>query len=765
MLRRTDTKSMDTDNEYQLSRNQAKPALPSSDMGGEVEDQSVDLAWVISVIRRRAAVMFVSGVVLTTLVGGLIVVTAKRSVIDYQGSFRVLIEPATVEGRLSRLSLLAQSGVNIPSNEISTIGNSDLVDYETQIRVLKSPKIMNTLIEKIKVRYPEVTYGKLIENLVIKRISYENEGKLVGTKLLDVTYQDPSTEKIQYVLEQLSDTFLNYSLQERLTSLQKGLGFIESQIPEVQKQVNSLQFQMQQLREQQNMTTPDLTAKNLGEQANFLESERLKALTELAQTQGAYNQIGQDLSRGNATSILTREWQTYQGILGQLQSIDGQIGVAKGQFLEDSPPIQASRDQRANLLEAMQEQARVVQKTIANRMGELDSRLVGINRQQGEINQRVTVFADVVRRYSDIERELTIATDSLKQLLAKREAIKLDSSQREIPWEVVSPPEVWLDKKDKPVPVEAQKTSRTVAIAAVLSMLFGVGIGFIVEIMNTVFHTSEEIRGATRLRLLGTVPFDQELKKRQRKLKRLAMLLERSNKSEPDSDQYQSKESPYFIEAFRSLYTNIRLLSSNNPIQSLVISSAAPGDGKSTVATQLARTAASIGVRVLLVDGDLRNPQIHQCVGLSNQRGLSEAIATDISLNDVIQVCPQEENLFVLTAGRYSSEPIKLLSSDKMQYLMEQFQAFFDLVIYDSPPLLGLSDATILEASTDGLILVVSVAKTDRNIVKRALDGLKVSGASVLGVVANGIKGKVPKAYNPYHRSYRRPKAEQEINL
>lgn len=756
---------MDTDNEYQLSRNQANQSLqaPETDSGGD--EQSVDLAWVISVIRRRAAIMFVSGVVLTTLIGGLVVVMARRSIIDYQGSFRMLVEPVTVEGRLAKLSLMAQSGVNINSSDISTIGNSDLVDYETQIRVLKSPKLMGPLMQEIKARYPDINYAKLIGNLTITRISYEREAKLVGTKLLDVTYQDPDPEKIQYILGKLSDTFLNYSLQERLTSLRQGLTFIDSQIPQVEKQVNSLQFQMQQLREQQNMTTPELAAKNLGDQSNYLESEKLKALTELAQTQGTYSQIVQDLSGGNPASALAREQQTYQGILGQLQSIDGQIGVAKAQFLEDSPPIQALRDQRTGVVEAMREQGQIMQQTIANRIKEINSRVDGITRQQQDVNQRVTVFADVVRRYSDIDRELTITTDSLKQLLAKRETIKLDSSQREIPWEVLSPPEVWLDNTGKPMPVEAQKTSRTVAIVAVLSMLFGVGIGFIVEIMNTVFHTAEEIRGATRLRLLGAIPFDQELKKRQRKFKKLAMLLERSTKPATNSEQYQAQESPYFTEAFRSLYTNIRLLSANNPIQSLVISSATPGDGKSTVATQLARTAASIGVRVLLVDGDLRNPQIHQCVGLSNQKGLSDAIATDISLNDVIQVCPTEENLFVLTAGRHNSEPIKLLSSDKMQYLMEQFQAFFDLVIYDSPPLVGLSDASILEANTDGLILVVSIAKTDRAMVKRALDGLKVSGASVLGVLANGLKGKAPKVYSPYYRNYRRPKAEQEINL
>jgi capsular exopolysaccharide synthesis family protein len=684
----------------------------------------------------------------------------------------MLIEPVTAEGRLAKLSVLAQSGVGISTNDISRLGDSDLVDYETQIRVLKSPKLMEPLIKELQSRYPDINYSKLLETLSISRITYELDGKKLGTKLLDVVYQDPDTEKINYVLTRLADTFLNYSLQDRLTGLNQGISFIESQIPEVQQKVNSLQFQMQQLREQYNMTTPELAAKNLGDQANYLESERLKALSELSQTQGAYAQIVQDLNRGNPTSVLAREWQTYQGLLGQLQSIDGQIAVASGQFLEDSPPIQALRDQRSKTLIAMEEQGRTVQQTIANRMGELDARVAGISRQQGEVNQRVSVFADVVRRYSDIERDLTIATDSLKQILSKREALKLDSSQRQIPWEMVSPPEVWLDKKGKPIPVEAQKTSRTLAIVVVLSMLFGVGIGFIVEIMNTVFHTAEEVRGATKLRLLGTIPFDQELKKRQRKFKRLASLLELAKKKEPNIEkaeqaveQSQATESPYFLEAFRSLYTNIRLLSANNPIQSLVISSAVPGDGKSTVATQLARTAASIGVRVLLVDGDLRNPQIHQVVGLSNQRGLSDAIATDISLNDVIQVSPTDENLFVLTGGRYNADPIKLLSSDKMQYLMEQFQAFFDLVIYDSPPLVGLSDAPILEANTDGLILVVSLAKTDRAMVKRALDGLKVSGASVLGVVANGFKTKMPKSYSTYGNNYRRPKKEQEVNL
>ncbi len=172
----------------------------------------------------------------------------------------------------------------------------------------------------------------------------------------------------------------------------------------------------------------------------------------------------------------------------------------------------------------------------------------------------------------------------------------------------------------------------------------------------------------------------------------------------------------------------------------MVIGSAEAGDGKSTVALHLAEAAAAIGQRVLLVDADLRSPQLHTRLDLPNFQGLTDAISTDISLNDLIQRPSGENTLFVLTSGSVPDDPIKLLSSKKMHALMEQFQDFFDLVIYDTPPIMGLADGSILADQTDGLILVVGLAKTDRASISKALEELKISGAPVLGVVANKLK-------------------------
>jgi capsular exopolysaccharide synthesis family protein len=403
------------------------------------------------------------------------------------------------------------------------------------------------------------------------------------------------------------------------------------------------------------------------------------------------------------------------------------------------------------------QEARKSLTNIAGRIQELEARERSLKASEEVITQQIKVFPEVIRRYSDLTRELQVATDSLKEFLEKRESLKLDASQREIPWELIAPPEIPRDKTGKLVPASERQTKRQLSIAAILSLLLGIGIGFVVEILHTVFHTPDEIKAATRLRLLGVIPFAKELKKLDKRPKRLAPAFPEQVNSPallPRYGQVSNEQTASFLEAFRSLYTNIRLLSARKPIHSLAIGSAVPGDGKTSVALYLARTAASIGQRVLLVDADLRRPQLHLRLGLANTEGLNEVITTDLSLNDAIQQSSVEENLFVLTAGQPTTDSIKLLSSAKMQYLMEQFQAFFDLVIYDTPPLLGLADGNIVAAHTDGIILVVGLEKTDRLLLTKSMEGLKIAGASVLGVVANGIKGYTADAYTLDHRQY-----------
>ena len=204
-----------------------------------------------------------------------------------------------------------------------------------------------------------------------------------------------------------------------------------------------------------------------------------------------------------------------------------------------------------------------------------------------------------------------------------------------------------------------------------------------------------------------------------------------------------------FSEAFRSLYTNIRLLGSDAPIRSLVISSSMPGEGKSTVSVYLAQAAAALGQRVLLVDTDLRRPKVHERLGLPNTVGLSNVISLDLEVDQAVQPYPLEPNLSVLTSGQLPPDSTKLLSSQKMQNLMAQFRETYDLVIYDTPPLTGFADTKLVASQTDGIIMVVGLGKTKRAVLSQALASIKLFSVPVLGMVANGSQEQAV-AYDTY---------------
>jgi capsular exopolysaccharide synthesis family protein len=159
-----------------------------------------------------------------------------------------------------------------------------------------------------------------------------------------------------------------------------------------------------------------------------------------------------------------------------------------------------------------------------------------------------------------------------------------------------------------------------------------------------------------------------------------------------------------------------------------------------------------MGQRVLIVDADMRRPQLHQCLGLNNMRGLSNVLASGVDPDQVIQTV--DPNLSVLTAGQIPPDPTKLLSSNRMKQLIDQFKDTYDLVLYDTPPLLGLADGSLLAGYLDGVVLVVGLGKTNRQSIKSVIDNLKVSSVPILGIVANGLTHSATYNTDYYYQHY-----------
>ncbi|WP_342541574.1 CpsD/CapB family tyrosine-protein kinase [Paenisporosarcina sp. FSL H8-0542] len=210
----------------------------------------------------------------------------------------------------------------------------------------------------------------------------------------------------------------------------------------------------------------------------------------------------------------------------------------------------------------------------------------------------------------------------------------------------------------------------------------------------------------------------------------------------------ENSKSP-ISEQYRTLRTNIQYSSVDKELKSIIITSPNPGEGKSTTIANLAIVFAQQGKKVLLVDADLRKPTIHYTFNINNTKGLTNLLMKKASLGDVIQQTPVL-NLFLLPSGTIPPYPAELLQSEMMSQLMDRLKASFDLILFDTPPILAVADAQILANKSDGSILVVKSGSTEKEGAVRSKDILMSSRSKLLGVVLNN---KMMKD-SPYQTTY-----------
>jgi polysaccharide biosynthesis transport protein len=428
-----------------------------------------------------------------------------------------------------------------------------------------------------------------------------------------------------------------------------------------------------------------------------------------------------------------------------VRQLEAQIAEDSARYQAVNPSIQALKNKRDNLLPLLHQEAlrslNVKVATTATQLQALEVQNRELAKAEQKLEQKRKQLPDLTRQYTEMQRGLQVATESLNRFLATRENLQIQIAQTELPWQLIQLPStpkstVSLDIKPR------------LLMGLLGSLALGIGVAVLIEKLDNTYHTALELKERIKLPLLGTIPFEKLLQSEQnRPTKQKAASVELPNllhQSIADlavvPHQDYNNYSVKFVEALRVLYTNIQFLSSDRPVRSIVISSAMSADGKSTVAFNLAQIAATMGLRVLLVDADMRQPQIHTLSNLNNLWGLSNLISTNLPLNDVLRQIPSMKQLSVITSGPIPPDPTKLLSSEKMKLLMEEFHNSFDLVIYDAPKLVGLADASLLIPHTNGILLVVRMDKTDSSVLKRALDNLKLSRINVLGVIGNAQK-------------------------
>ena len=231
------------------------------------------------------------------------------------------------------------------------------------------------------------------------------------------------------------------------------------------------------------------------------------------------------------------------------------------------------------------------------------------------------------------------------------------------------------------------------------------------------------------------------------------MLFKRKQKKPQDDRSglvVVNKPTSVVSEQFRTLRTNIQFSMIDDTLKTIVVTSAEPNAGKSTVSANLAATFASEEKKVLLVDADLRKPTIHKIFKVRNKDGLTTLLTNRDTQLDEVVYGTQKEGLFILTSGAIPPNPAELLGSKRMLEIIKEMEAYFDLIVFDMPPILAVTDAQVMASKVDGTLFVIPKGSTKQDLILKSKDLLEKVNANVLGAVLNRVNKSDEEYYYYY---------------
>lgn len=460
---------------------------------------------------------------------------------------------------------------------------------------------------------------------------------------------------------------------------------------------------------------------------SILTSERLaRTYSEMMTKQPVLEEALKDLNVDPATArslparINVNLVRDTQLMVLQVESEDPELAMN----LANAIPVAFSRKNAAVQTERYADSK-------ANLTVEIDALKEQIAGKQTEINA-IGTPADVAKEseLARLQTELTQLRQSLAYLLQSFENIRLAEAQSTS--NIVTVEEATLPKS----PIRPRTVQNTL-LGALVGLMLSIGVVFLIEYLDDRIRSPDQIDKVLKLPVVGLIAKMSNGYHGTGKHRLVAV-------REPRSP---------VVEAFRSLRTNIQFAGVDQPIRTLLVTSAGPSEGKSTVASNLAVVMAQAGLKVVMVDADLRRPTLHKQFNQVNRSGLTDMILRDPSQWSGLAIASGVPNLSLLLSGSLPPNPSELLGSKRMHQLIDHLHQAYDVVIIDAPPLLPVTDALVLSALTDGVLMVIDYGSTRIGEAVQGKTQLDQSGARILGVVMN----KIPtgrRGYSYYYRHY-----------
>ncbi|MBI4726046.1 polysaccharide biosynthesis tyrosine autokinase [candidate division TA06 bacterium] len=639
-----------------------------------------------------------------------------------------------------------------------------------QIEEIKSRALAEEVVRLLDPEYSQILLRGRDRNLSPERQSYKltqiiknsiSAEPIRDSDVILIKVQGPTPEAVAHIANLVAEVIKERSAAVKREQASSTRKFIEAQLPSVEATLNKAEEAIKSFKSQNQVVSLSDEAKEILSRATEADKQLIVASTERQSIEGRLTAIYDQLkAQGSLTenSLALSAGSMADSLRSSLVNL--QMEIIKLQvkgYAPDHPQIKNLNAQIANvksrLLEELQ---KITQKSVLSPMPQIQSLLDQIpplQIQMATLTARELALKTILSQYdfglsklpnkelqlARLLRAKEVGESVYRLLLGKHEEAKITEAGKIGNVRVI-------DQAQPPqFPIKPRKVLNF-AIGLVVGITLGVGLSFFLDSLDNSVKTAEDIEHTFELPVLGLIPaIHSEDGKTFRKngndeVARISATL--VTKYTPRS---------HVSEAYRSLRTNIQFSRIDDPLKTVVISSAGPFEGKSTSAANLAITTALSGIRTLLVDADLRRPVIHSLFGLEREPGLSNLLAERLPLEKVVRPSGIE-NLSILTCGAVPPNPSELLGSQRMRDTLKLLSQQYDLALFDSPPVITVTDTAVLSSQVDGIVLVVKSHVTDKRALTRAKTILTNLKANILGVVLNKIElSGLAGSYNYYY--------------
>jgi polysaccharide biosynthesis transport protein len=621
--------------------------------------------------------------------------------------------------------------------------------YDTQLQLIKSTAVAQKVVKKLNLEsayemyFPESKsmfpkdkpkadmLAEIIRNSIMV-------APVKNTKIVNISYMSPNPDFAVLVANSVAEAYIEEMLEMRMSFSRYSIAWMTEKAEEEKRKLENSEKSLQDyMRSHDILNLQDRIALTPEKLTEF-NTQMIKAETRRKELEALYNQIMRTGIKGAETIPAITSDPTFLSIRNQIMSAEQNIDDLSKKYGKKHPSMMKAEEELKILLQKKNQE---INRIIASIKNEYELARANESSLRGAVSNTRTEAINLNEKYVQYG-VLAREAETNKQLY---DALMKGVKEQSVTGELQNV-RIWvIEKAKKPgAPVKPKKLMN-VLLGLVVGLFGGVGLAFFFEYLDNTIKSPEEIESKLGVPVLGIVPVMES--------------------AEENIEEIIMKEPQNVIaESYKTLRTAIMLSSANRPPKNILITSMGPEEGKTVTSVNLSLTIARSGYSVLLIDGDLRKPRVHTIFGLNNLSGLSTFLAG--ATNDIETVFKQPAtNLTVIPSGPPPPNPSELLGSGRMNELMRILNDKFDVIIWDSPPLMTVTDSLILSKILDGTIIVTRAGKTTYEVVRRGIRTMKGRRAGdmeshVLGIVINALDIKKSDYYYNYYNYYSSPGQE-----